>query len=180
MNMQVNDQIVSVYIAAAVESFRRGNAQQADGIVNNLQRHIDGRQAKEAWRKLTDLGETACGKGNFAEADFCYQRALAFAECAVGLEDPDLGSVLTSMADCYLAQGKFNLAESLYGRVLSIYETSFGQRHINVALTLRNLADLYRSTGQKSEAKILSNRVDEILANEFNSNVGSCKPELGN
>jgi CHAT domain-containing protein len=104
-------------------------------------------------------------EGRYAEAEPLYKRALAIEEKALGTNDPDLMTDITSqsvrqnvflyvnglgnLGALYYVQGRYAEAEPLDKRALAIHEKLLGPDPNN----LNNLGTLYRVQGRYAEAE---------------------------
>jgi tetratricopeptide (TPR) repeat protein len=89
-------------------------------------------------------------KGDYAEAEPLYRRALAIAEKAQGPEHPDTGISLSNLAVLLEAKGDYAGAEPYYRRVLAIAEKA-GDRE-EAARLLQNNAVMIRNAGKPGRA----------------------------
>ena len=71
---------------------------------------------------LNNLGLLYTTQEKYTEAESLYQRALTIDEKSLGVEHPEVATVLKNLADLYLAQGKNDRAEPLQYRVQAIRE----------------------------------------------------------
>ena len=130
-----------------------------------LARFIDelGFEFSEAARMLNQAGYYLRERGQYAEAEPLYRRALAIVEKAVGPEHPNTAASLNNLAALYDSQGRYDEAEPLYRRALAIREKARGPEHPNTAASLNNLAELYLSQGRYAEAEPLYRRALAIV-----------------
>jgi pentatricopeptide repeat protein len=61
-------------------------------------------------------------KGEYAEAELLFGRALAIEEHVLGPDHPDLGKTLKGLADLYAKTGRVDEAEQLRARMKAIRE----------------------------------------------------------
>ena len=97
-------------------------------------------------------------RGNYAEAEASYLRALAIREKVLGATHTDVASTLNNLAALYETQGEFTKAEPLYQRALAIREKTLGPNHFDVSTVLNNLAVMYDAQGNYAEAEPLYKR----------------------
>ena len=81
-------------------------------------------------------------KGNLAEAELLYRRALVIREEKLGTDHPDVANTLNNLAGLLKTKRDFAEAEPLYRRALGILEEKLGTDHPDVAIILNNLAGL--------------------------------------
>ncbi len=91
-------------------------------------------------------------RGDDAEAEQIYKRALAIKEKVLGPDHPDVAMTLNNLVVLYKSQGKYTEAEPLYRRTLSIFEKALGPTHPNVTICLENYAQLLREMNREAEA----------------------------
>jgi tetratricopeptide (TPR) repeat protein len=102
---------------------------------------------------LNNLAALYYAKGQYAQAEPLYRRALAIYENALGLEHSQVATCLNNLAGLYQTQGQYAQAEPLYRRALALREKSLGPEHLDVAYSLNNLAGLYYAQGQYAQAE---------------------------
>src|SRR3974390_617504 len=61
-------------------------------------------------------------QGRYADAEPLYKRSLAILEKALGLNDPNVASLLNNLAELYEAQGRYADAEPILKSSLAIRE----------------------------------------------------------
>ncbi len=86
-----------------------------------------------------------------------FARALALAEKAFDVHDPELAALLASYAIYKKAEGDFAGARALHARALAIVERTAGPASLDMAALLYNLAQL-----DKAEAESLEERAAKI------------------
>jgi tetratricopeptide (TPR) repeat protein len=104
------------------------------------------------------LGTALYLLGDYADAQFLDERALALYEQVVGPDHPDIALSLNNLAMLYRAQGRYGAAEPLLQRALALVERVEGPNHPHVAVSLNNLALLYRVQGRYEVAEPLLQR----------------------
>ena len=107
----------------------------------------------EAARLLHQTGRYLYERGQFAEAEPLYQRALTIREHVSGPMHSDVATSLHDLADLYYEQGKYPEAETLYQRAGAIQEQVLGPQHPDIAKTLNSLGGLYRLQGKYTQAE---------------------------
>jgi tetratricopeptide (TPR) repeat protein len=94
-----------------------------------------------------------CERGQYAEAEPLYLRALHVREQVMGSGHSLVAYVLNNLANLYLAQGKYEQAEPLHMRALQIWERVLCAGHSLAAYPLNNLANLYLAQGKYAQGK---------------------------
>jgi tetratricopeptide (TPR) repeat protein len=115
-------------------------------------------------------------RGQYAEAESLYLRALQVREQALGPNHLQVASSLHYLALLYWKQGKYIKAEPLNLRALQIREQVLGPDHLEVAGSLNNLALLYWMQGRYTEAEAFYLRALQIWKQAQDPN----HPELAN
>src|SRR5579883_2813991 len=116
-----------------------------------------------AARLLNLTGSYLHDRGDYAQAEPLYRRALTIREQALGPLHPLTATSLNNLAELYHAQGKYAHAEPLYQRARTIREQALGPLHPDTATSLNNLAELYRAQGKYAQAEPLLQRALAIL-----------------
>jgi tetratricopeptide (TPR) repeat protein len=78
---------------------------------------------------LNNLAALHRARGNYAQAEPLYQRALTICEQVLGPQHPDTAQSLNNLAELYRAQGNYAQAEPLMKCALAIYEQVLGPLH---------------------------------------------------
>ena len=115
-------------------------------------------------------------RGQYAQAEPLYQRALAIRERSLGPEHLDVAETLHYLAALYFLWGKYAQAEPLYQRAWHIWEQSLGPEHLNVVKSLNNLGIMYREQGRYAQAEPLLQRALTIRE----QNRGAEHPDMVN
>src|SRR5262249_21869211 len=114
-----------------------------------------------------------CDKGDYAQAEPLYRRALAISEKTLGAEHPRTATVLNNLALLYYDKGDYAQAELLYGRALAIREKKLGAEHPSTAASLNNQARLHEATGDISRAVALRLRAQAIEERNISVNIAT-------
>ena len=128
------------------------------------------RTDKDPATDLTKVAPPDQVRGEYAEAEPLYRRALPFREQALGSEQPTAAQSLTRLAFFFQTQGHYARAESLFEWALAIREKTLGPDHPDVATSLENYADLLRKTHRKTEATVMEARAKAIRAKHAQEN----------
>jgi tetratricopeptide (TPR) repeat protein len=109
---------------------------------------------------LNTLAGTYEDQGNYAEAEWLYQRSVAIMAALTGSLEIETLRVqsLCGLAGLYRVQGRYGEAEPLFRRALAIFETCLGPTHPKVVTCLQNYAQLLRDTQRRIEALVLEAR----------------------
>lgn len=94
-------------------------------------------------------------RGEHAQAEALFKRALAIRENTLGLEHPEVAAALNDLALTYMKQGQCEMAEPLFKRAMAIIEKSLGPDHLEMARTLNNFALTYMKQRQYTQAEPL-------------------------
>jgi tetratricopeptide (TPR) repeat protein len=101
-------------------------------------------------------------RGQYAEAEPLYQRAMEIRRTALGETHPDYATSLNNLAGLYRAMGRHAEAGPLYRRAMEIRHAALGEGHPDYATSLNGLARLYRDMGWLDEAEPLFKQAMEI------------------
>jgi tetratricopeptide (TPR) repeat protein/DNA-binding XRE family transcriptional regulator len=121
--------------------------------------HISG---EEAGRLLHETATYLQGRARDSEAETFYLLALSIFEQALGVEHPQVASLLNGLADLYTYQGKYKQAEPHHQRAIRILEQALGPEHPDLASPLDGLGCLYTKQGKYEQAEPLYQRVLDI------------------
>jgi tetratricopeptide (TPR) repeat protein len=108
----------------------------------------------EAWQSDIMSGRAAYKRGDYADAEQIFLRALETAE-TFGRDDARIALTLNDLGLLFKAQGRYGEAETALERALPIMEKALGPEHRDVAANLNNLADLFSVQGRYGEAEPL-------------------------
>jgi tetratricopeptide (TPR) repeat protein len=114
--------------------------------------------AEPTARLMSQLGVYRLSRGQFRDAEPLFRRALAIGEQNLGLDDPNVASVLNNLAFLLRDTNRLDEAEPLFRRALAIDERSYGPDHPKIARDLNNLAMLIQVTNRLDEAEPLFRR----------------------
>ena len=89
---------------------------------------------------LIKLGKLTQDKGNHAEAEALFRRALEIAHGSIAPTDPRLLPALAGLAGYSVSRGAINEAEPLLSRVLSVSERNADLEQSDIAILLNDLA----------------------------------------
>jgi len=106
---------------------------------------------------LTDQADVYYARGDYAQAEPLYKRALAIREKTMPANDRNLASSLRALGCLERDSGRYREAELLLKRDLEIREAS-GANDAELARSLSNLAVLYHNSGRYGEAEALYRR----------------------
>jgi tetratricopeptide (TPR) repeat protein len=135
-------------------------------------------------RILYKTGWHLINRGQLAEAELLYRRALAIAEETIGPSHFDTASILHGLAVLYRNQHRFVEAELLYKQALAVQEKALGSDHPTTVSSLHNLGDLYYIQARYSEAESLFGQAlairEKVLGNDHPVTAASlnCLAEL--
>jgi tetratricopeptide (TPR) repeat protein len=116
----------------------------------------------EAARLLYSAASYLCDRGQYAQSELLFQRALDMRKQRLGLEHTDTASTLNDLAKLYVLEGKYEQAEPLLQRTLAIRERVLGPEHPELAISLFHLGQLYCFQGKYEQAKPLLQRAHAI------------------
>jgi tetratricopeptide (TPR) repeat protein len=103
---------------------------------------------------LNTLGTVRQERGDYAEAETLYRRALALAQTR-GQDSDDALNILNNLAYLLMDRGEMAEAEKLMREILSIDRKKLGSNDPNVAYDLNNLGKLLFRAGRYDESEPL-------------------------
>lgn len=102
-------------------------------------------------------------RGQYAEAELMFRKALVIREQVCGLEHADVAESLNDIAVLASQRGKYRQAEAMYERSLAIFEKTLGPEHPIVAEVLQHLATHEHYRGKYAQVGPLFQRALHIL-----------------
>ncbi|MEP7342897.1 MAG: CHAT domain-containing tetratricopeptide repeat protein [Acidobacteriota bacterium] len=121
-----------------------------------------GQEHPEVALALNLLATVHRNKGDLAQAEPLYLRAVAMAEKTMTPGQADLAAIYIEVGSLYLLKGDFIQAEARYQRARTIWEQALGANHPNVARVWTNLANLYGRKGDRLKSAEALKRALEI------------------
>lgn len=106
----------------------------------------------EVAKVLTNLGNLARNRRQYAEALALHREALAIDQRVLGEEHPAIGYHLHNVARLLLVTGERDEALATYQRALAIEIDAYGPAHVDVARTRNSLGLLYAADGDAERA----------------------------
>ena len=146
------------YTNAGLSAARAGQYTRASMFLNRAAQKAEELGPQELGRSLNNLAELARRRGQTAEAERLFLRALAVKE-VLGKDHPDVATSLNNLAAMYIAQGRETEAIPLLERSLTIQEQALDPEHPALRRTLVVLGDAYRHAGRAEDAFITDVRV---------------------
>lgn len=133
---------------AVVEAERRRPKLEVLVHLEGVGDHTFREYGPEHYEEAINLNNRAAlkaARGQRAEAEPLYRRALALKEKLLGSGHPDVAMTLNNLAVLYKAQGKYAEAEAMYDRALAIFEQSLESEHPKIGACRKNRAALAAS-----------------------------------
>jgi tetratricopeptide (TPR) repeat protein len=104
---------------------------------------------------LVKKASTLYGRGQYAEAEPLFRKALAVYEEVLGPRHPDTATCSSNLAANFQAQGRSKEAEPRFRQALAVKEEALGPRHPDTAQSYNNLAVNLLYQGRYREAEPL-------------------------
>jgi tetratricopeptide (TPR) repeat protein len=101
---------------------------------------------------IEGLAQVQFLKGNHAEAESLYKRALALRESAQGNDHQDIATVLNNLGAVYFKRGFYKDAMSHFERSLALRRKCFPAEHLEVGKSLYHLALVCHAEQRYDEA----------------------------
>ena len=153
------------YTSAGLGAYRAGQYNRAAMYFNRAAQKAEELGPQELGRSLNNLGELARRRGQTAEAERYFTRAIAVKE-VLGQDHPDVATSLNNLAQVYVVQGRDADAIPLLERSLAIQEKALDPEHPALRRTLVLLGDVYRRLGRAEEAFITDVRARMLREDE--------------
>lgn len=150
-------------------------AMELDGVIDQYQLDIPA-----AGLLLGAVAFYLDQRGQVGAAEPLYHRALAIEERRLGMEHPDLVTLLNNLAIIYETQGRYPEAEILLERTLAIRERSLSPGHPSIQTSLSNLTCLYEMQGDFKAAEAISQRGLDLIEGVRGSHHPDLVPALEN
>lgn len=121
-------------------------------------------------------------RGQYAQAEQLYRRAIGIWEQSRGPGDPEVATGLNNLATLQFTRGSYEEAEQLLQRALEIRRQELGAGHPFVSAILANLANVQIARGRYAEAEailrpLLASRTPDAGRNE--RDVAASQENLG-
>ena len=146
------------YTNAGLGAYRAGRYGRAEMFLTRAAQKAEELGPVELGRSLNNLGELNRRRGNAAEAEQLFQRALTVKQTGLGAEHPSVATTLNNLAQIYVDQGRDADAAGALERSLRIQEKVLDPEHPVLRRTLTLLAEVYRHLGRDDDAFILEVR----------------------
>jgi tetratricopeptide (TPR) repeat protein len=153
------------YTNAGLGAYRAGQYNRAAMYLNRAVQKAEELGPQELGRSLNNLGELARRRGQTAEAERLFTRALAVKEM-LGKDHPDVATSLNNLAQVHVVQGRDADAIPLLERSLAIQENALDPEHPALRRSLTALGDVYRRVGRPEEAFIVDVRARMLREEE--------------
>lgn len=101
----------------------------------------------EGAQLLNDTAEYLIVHGQYKQAEWLLQKALAIRQKVLEAHQPEIARTLNNLGVCYRKLGEYALAEEFHRKALRMQESIFGRDHPDIAESEYNLARLYRAQG---------------------------------
>ena len=98
-------------------------------------------------------GRIHSAKGDYPEAERCFQEAKAIAEKVFGKNHRDYAQCLVELGLLYSDLGRLQEAEAVFLEAMPIWEATLGKANAEYAWNLNNLGMLYYDLGQYAKAE---------------------------
>jgi tetratricopeptide (TPR) repeat protein len=153
------------YTSAGLQAYAAGQYGRSEMFLNRAAQKAEELGPQELGRSLNNLGELARRRGNAAQAERFFTRAVAVKEAGLGTDHPDVATSLNNLAQVYVGQNRDAEAVPVLERSLAIQEKALDAEHPALRRTLILLAEVYRRVGRAQDAFIMEVRA-RILREE--------------
>jgi tetratricopeptide (TPR) repeat protein len=153
------------YTSAGLGAYRAGQYNRAAMYLNRAAQKAEELGPLELGRSLNNLGELARLRGQTAEAERLFLRALAVKEL-LGPDSPEVATSLNNLAQVYITEGRDTDAIPLLERSLTIQEKALDPEHPALRRTLIVLGEVYRRVGRSEDAFITDVRARMLREEE--------------
>lgn len=141
---------------------RHDEGQQWDRLARTLIVRLDLEDDIAVATRLNAVGAMAWQRGEYAEAMWAHERALAIQEEVLGVEHPVVATSLNNLANAHRGLGALERASAAHERALAIREQAFGPEHPEVGMSLNNLGNLLAARGDDDRALQILRRALEV------------------
>lgn len=144
-------------------------------------REVEGTGTRAEGMALISIGATLVRKGQFAEAEAIFRKALPIVEKTLGTDHVSVGICTLNLGAALRELGRLADAEAMFRRALSILESRQGPENPDVAHGLSNLGVVLTQEGRFAEAEAAFRRAIGIFEKAFgpeHPNVAFCTNNL--
>ena len=128
-------------------------ALETNAIAGKLALEKLGRESAAYGKVCLNRGNALFYKGDYREAEKCYNETISVREKVFGKEHPEYAAALGNLASMYTQMGRFKEALPLALEVQSILEKALGTDHPDYATSLLKLGSLNAYMGQYDKAE---------------------------
>lgn len=132
------------------------------GRVLSARQQAFGQEHPEVAIALNLLATVQRNKGDLAQAEPLFLRAVAMAEKTMPPGQADLGAIYLEIGSFYAIKGEFVQAETRFQRAREVWEQAMGPDHLEVARALTNLGSIYGRKGDRQRSEQMLQRALEI------------------
>lgn len=111
---------------------------------------------------MTHLAWLKTGRGEYARAEFLYQRAIGIADARGIGRDLESAAIENNLAVLYYQMGRFDRAEALWLEVEPFYAKRLGEDHLITLGISQNIAKILRKKGNLDGAEARYRRVLKV------------------
>lgn len=123
---------------------------------------------------LEGLAQVQFARGNFAEAEALYKKALYQRETSQGVDHPDTATLLNNLGVVYFKRGFYKDSMSHFERTLTMRRKAFNADHLEVGKALYHMALVCHAQMRYDEADGHYHKALDIK----NKALGNSNPEL--
>lgn len=130
-----------------------GNFDEAERVLNEIESTLQSSDPALQFIFLQNAGSLYHSKGNLAQAETLYDKALKLAASTYGENSNQYADILLRKASLLKDKGEYEASEPLFKQVLKLVEGNGGASTAGYAGILNNLGILYQSMGRLEEAE---------------------------
>jgi tetratricopeptide (TPR) repeat protein len=137
------------------QAFARGNYSQAE---NDLRRAVaeagvNGASSAQMFLAVGDLGSVLLSQGRYAEAETCFDRAMAILKSNDSLDRSQLPVLLGNLGKLYQQTGRYPRSESALREALRLGRQLLAARPLYISDLYNNLGVLHFAMGNRKQAE---------------------------
>jgi tetratricopeptide (TPR) repeat protein len=148
------------YLESGVKARSEGRYSEAEQLLKEAIQEADkfGSESARYASSINELAELYRIRGQYAEAEPLFRKALAIRERVLGADDPAVAQSLNRLGLLLRNRGKYSEAEPLFRQSLEIWSKKSSEESSDVAQSLNNLAGDLLDKGKYAEAESLCRR----------------------